>query len=184
MPGTNTSRVVRIGCRGWSRTPWAQAYYPEDMPDDWRLAYYANEADCVVVPVGEWRGTDADQVAVWAGEVGERFRFFLDAGEAGPDPGLSAALGEAFGGWLVGADTGAPGALLPLATPSGQGWAASGSVVLDVVGPDTDLRAWRARFESLREWLVQFDEVALIVGADVSPQRVRELRTLADLLFG
>jgi hypothetical protein len=71
-----------------------------------------------------------------------------------------------------------------VAAPQGKAWAAAASAVVRLAEPDADLRAWRARFEALRDWLAPFDEVALIVGAEVSPQRVRELRTLADLLFG
>jgi hypothetical protein len=183
MPGTNSSRVVRVGCRGWSGTPWAQAYYPEDLPQDWRLAYYANEADCVLVPSGQWRATDADAIAAWADDVGERFRFYLEAGAAGPDPVPPAALGEAFGGWLATAGASGPDLLLPAPSPRGRAWTATGSAVLHLDEPDADLRVWRARFESLRDWLAPYAKVALIVGAGVSPQRVRELRTLADLLF-
>lgn len=35
---------------------WANGYYPEDMPAEWQLAYYANEFRRLYVPaeLGEW----------------------------------------------------------------------------------------------------------------------------------
>ncbi len=33
---------VLLGSYDWNHLAWSQTYYPHDMPDDWRLPYYAN----------------------------------------------------------------------------------------------------------------------------------------------
>jgi len=35
-------------------TTWQEAYYPEDLPRDWRLDYYANDYSVVLLPSGNW----------------------------------------------------------------------------------------------------------------------------------
>ncbi|MEJ2575423.1 MAG: hypothetical protein P8106_01740 [Gammaproteobacteria bacterium] len=183
MPEPDDIRTVRVGCRGWQRVPWAGDYYPEDLPVDWRLAYYANEADCVLLPVAVWAGRAPDELAGWAGEVGERFRFFLEGDEQTPSPAVLAAFGRALGGWLATRPVDAAGAsMTPCAVPCGRGWARGRGALVSIDGPDRDLRGWRARFEELRGWFGGFDEVAVILGPQASPRRARELRTLAELM--
>lgn len=66
------SRVIDIGAIGWNR---GGAYYPEDLPADWRLAYYANEHDSVWVPGEAWLADEWPDTAAWREDVGEAFRF-------------------------------------------------------------------------------------------------------------
>jgi hypothetical protein len=176
MPPEDTIRIVRIGCRGWQDTPWSAGYYPEDLPEEWRLAYYANEADCVLLPAGVWADVPAGTLADWAAEVDVRFRFYLETQGAAPGPGVRGALGERLGGWL-----GDGGGMHEVPVPQGRAWAA-GRRALVRLGGDRDLRAWRTAFESLRGWMGPYAEVALIPGSEASPRRVRELRTLVELL--
>jgi hypothetical protein len=49
-----------IGACGWSHAAWSGSYYPDDIPPDWRLGYYANEFPVVLVTRAEWQRTDAD----------------------------------------------------------------------------------------------------------------------------
>lgn len=97
--------ALEIGAYGWQRVDWARDFYPEDMPDDWRLAFYANEFVCVCVPAAYWQQGGCD-VGQWIEDAHERFRFFLEIDasvcEAGAWASLAAALPR-FGGQLGGA---------------------------------------------------------------------------------
>lgn len=63
MVDTVPERRLRLGTVNWQRDSWLDDYYPDDLPDDWRLAYYANDCDCVLLPAGVWGGAAGVQVA-------------------------------------------------------------------------------------------------------------------------
>lgn len=102
-------RCVQVAARGWDHPGWVTDFYPDDLPEDWRLTYYANEFSRVVVPSEVMRGADEAMLASWADDVGERFRFFIEIPEElawslGPE-GLQhnlAVLGDKLGGVLMG----------------------------------------------------------------------------------
>ncbi|NNF96155.1 MAG: DUF72 domain-containing protein [Halobacteria archaeon] len=66
-----------IGACGWSHSNWAVDFYPEDLPLDWRLSYYANEFPVVLVTAEEWRIPEADATQ-WCEESEASFRFVLE----------------------------------------------------------------------------------------------------------
>ncbi len=41
---------VEVGAMGWA----CEAFYPEDMPSEWQLEYYANHFSAVLVPSTQW----------------------------------------------------------------------------------------------------------------------------------
>lgn len=43
-----------LGARGWLHEQWVDNYYPEDIPDEWRLGFYANEFNTLLVPWPQW----------------------------------------------------------------------------------------------------------------------------------
>ena len=45
---------VVVGARGWLHEQWIASYYPEDIPDEWRLGFYANEFNTLLVPWMQW----------------------------------------------------------------------------------------------------------------------------------
>jgi len=65
---------------GWELAGWDGTFYPEDLPHDWRLTYFANEFPAVIVPSGHWMQADTSQVSAWVEDVHDGFRFYL----AGP----------------------------------------------------------------------------------------------------
>ena len=86
-------QVIDIGVIGWDRE---DTYYPEDLPEDWRLAYYANEHDSVWIPGEAWLGERWPDTAAWHEDADEAFRFvavFDERHRALPDPG---AIGRAL----------------------------------------------------------------------------------------
>ncbi len=45
-----TEHRVLIGAADWRYPAWTGDFYPEDLPEDWRLGYYGNEFPVVGIP--------------------------------------------------------------------------------------------------------------------------------------
>jgi len=66
------------GSWGWRHPEWENdVFYPDDLPSDWRLSYYSNEFDLVVVPAEYWT-EDGYWEDDWLDDVAERFVFYID----------------------------------------------------------------------------------------------------------
>ena len=54
ISGVILKQMMNLGAYGWRHKHWSNTFYPEDLPvdadDDWRLAYYSNEFNAVLVP--------------------------------------------------------------------------------------------------------------------------------------
>jgi hypothetical protein len=74
----NPVPILNVGARGWDHDGWRSGFYPEDLPDDWRFAYYCNEFRNVLVPADYWRRYEREAAEVWIDESGEDFAFFLE----------------------------------------------------------------------------------------------------------
>jgi hypothetical protein len=71
-------RQLLIAARGWDHDGWAGSLYPEDLPSEWRLSYYANEFRAVLIPFGSWVAVSAESALHWRNEIHANFRFFLE----------------------------------------------------------------------------------------------------------
>ncbi len=69
---------VLVGSRGWDHEQWVGGFYPEDLPGDWRLTYYANAFRAVLVPADRLLDVAADEVEAWRDDVPEDFRFYFE----------------------------------------------------------------------------------------------------------
>ncbi|RUM93265.1 MAG: hypothetical protein DSZ27_00455 [Thiomicrospira sp.] len=68
-----------IGTQGWESESWLDSFYPEDMPEDWRLDYYSNFFECVLVEESVWRSWSEEMLEELADMLeGESFWFFLE----------------------------------------------------------------------------------------------------------
>lgn len=74
---------VRIGARSWNHQDWVGSFFPDDLPVEWRLSYYANEFSTVLVPVELWQETCLESLDQWREDVYENFRFVLEFSRAG-----------------------------------------------------------------------------------------------------
>ncbi len=99
-----------IGARGWDHESWVGEFYPDDLPPDWRLSYYANAFRAVLVPAEHLRQTDPNQLGEWTADVPESFAFYLEVSgglmEAlGRGPmvllELAQAIGDRLGGFVL-----------------------------------------------------------------------------------
>lgn len=66
-----------IGCRDWEPHAWEESFYPDDLPPEWRLSYYANQFRVVLVPAERLFSPDADPEH-WCTESDEGFRFICE----------------------------------------------------------------------------------------------------------
>jgi uncharacterized protein YecE (DUF72 family) len=94
MHTTPTYRCY-LGAIGWDHAAWSGAFYPEDLPPEWRLSYYNTSFECVYLPYALWSKIPLETLAAWREETLERFRFLLEPPVAvsSADKARIAALG-------------------------------------------------------------------------------------------
>ncbi len=104
-----------VGTSGFSYDAWRGTFYPEDIPADLMLAYYAERFDTVEINNTFYRTPKKSVVEGWAAGVPEGFRFVLKASrrvthvkrlkDVGEETGYVldafAAMGERLGAILV-----------------------------------------------------------------------------------
>lgn len=153
-----------VGARGWDHSGWNDIFYPGDLPEDWRLSYYANEFSGVLVPESVWRAADPGIFAEWCDDVADNFLFFLELSDSQALNRLpGAAYQEMFGPhW-----GGVPDTHMAL-VPADEKW---------------DLRRLRERFDELIAQPRGVTAPAFFLSGDPpSIDRMREARLLADML--
>jgi len=92
---------IELAAYGWERADWLTDYYPEDLPEDWRLDYYANEYRQVLVPATYWN--DSPDTSDWADLAGQGLEFYFQVGDAIPGQCLELAteLGDGLKGFVL-----------------------------------------------------------------------------------
>ncbi len=70
-----------MGAYGWLHQHWLNSFYPEDLPQDWRLGYYSNEFNTVMVPAAYWQNMHLGECEDWVDEVHADFHFFIECHE-------------------------------------------------------------------------------------------------------
>jgi len=97
--------LFKILPTGWDHPGWDGVFYPDDLPPEWRLNYFANEFSGVLVPQAMWSGLDRQRMGAWRPEVNEGFRFYLELNQAvdiATRDQVAGCLEGNFGGFLVG----------------------------------------------------------------------------------
>ena len=161
---------LRVGTCGWDLPHWQNSFYPDDLPQDWRLAYYANEFSAVLVPASIWQ---AEQVNLedWADEVGQGFRFYLQTGVKPPEKdqifGVEQALASCFGGFVE------------IHSTNNQAITINKNTAVALINmQNKDLRGWR-------EWLQQNGpslEAVFLNASDLSYKQLTDFKSLVELL--
>ncbi|QLQ31927.1 MAG: hypothetical protein HZT40_10370 [Candidatus Thiothrix singaporensis] len=62
---------------GWEPADWSLAFYPDDLPPDWRVPYYAAEFNSVLLPAGGWQAPLMD-AAFWLSELDAGFSYYVE----------------------------------------------------------------------------------------------------------
>lgn len=86
---------------GWWTLRDAADFYPQDLPGEWRLTYFANAFPAVLVPASAWQRSSLSELADWRAAVHLRFRFYLECPEPFADRPLARAV-AAFGSAVAG----------------------------------------------------------------------------------
>jgi len=68
---------LQIGTYGWLHESWSGSYYPEDLPEEWRLDYFSNVFKTALVPMSEWTLWSSDELEEIAESVEDGFNLFL-----------------------------------------------------------------------------------------------------------
>jgi uncharacterized protein YecE (DUF72 family) len=72
---------VLAGTSGYSYKEWKGSFYPEDLPADEMLRYYASRLPAVEINNTFYRMPRAEMLARWAEQVPDGFRFALKASQ-------------------------------------------------------------------------------------------------------
>ncbi len=78
--------TIQLGAYGWRHKHWSNTFYPDNLPtggtedagEDWRLTYYSNEFDTVLVPADYWQAGQEKDSENWLASVHSEFRFFVE----------------------------------------------------------------------------------------------------------
>lgn len=70
---------ILVGTSGWSYKEWKGSFYPEKLPAEGMLRFYASHFPTVEVNNSFYRIPSERVLANWAGQVPEGFRFVLKA---------------------------------------------------------------------------------------------------------
>ncbi len=181
-----------LGARDWEHPAWTRDYYPEDLPTDWRLSYYANDLPQVLVPQARWLSAGEVGCAGWLEAVGPGFRFFLEL-EPGPVPASLAACARALGpccGGVVAAQGPLPEGV---AAPLYLAWTLTKPEAPPPSSPPLalvlesaalgDLRGQRLLFEDLARGHAAQGELPLFFGGDAPSMPVLlDAKQLAELM--
>jgi uncharacterized protein YecE (DUF72 family) len=68
---------LTLAAYGWSPMDWGKAFYPDDLPKDWRISYYGNEFKTVLLTAQDWMQT-AVQASHWQSDLPADFSFYVE----------------------------------------------------------------------------------------------------------
>lgn len=192
MSGDGTFHALRLAAVHDGTSPAWQSFYPEGLPEDWRLAYYAHQWKDLLFPAAEWALRCRD--LGWIGEIPDGMRVYL---EPAPRPdGACAALVEALGHRLGGLLEADPARTWPPAVAgrvlrsaplpkidgvrTGACFAGAGERAL-VLEPEAGLgpRQWRALLESLHASMAAGQDAVAFFR--VSPAELEQAVTILRL---
>ncbi len=69
---------LMVGTIGWDHDDWVGGFYPDDLPDDWRFAYYSNDYRAALATADHVRPESMAQIADWAEDCDDAFRFVIE----------------------------------------------------------------------------------------------------------
>lgn len=93
------TRNAYLGSDDWRHKEWIGDFYPDDMPEEWRLAFYSSQYSCVWLNHACWARIGASEWEDWINETRAGFCFLLERpreNEAGLDELLGASQGRAL----------------------------------------------------------------------------------------
>ena len=161
---------IRVGACHWDHEHWQKRFYPEDLPEDWRLSYYANEFSAVLLPTSVLRCNE-EQLESWGEDAGEGFRFFA-VEDTEPQPGVNTlSFPETFAHCFAG--------YVDLKSSKHTDIKIDKKSAVAVINVSSkDLRGWR-------EWLQQNASglrAIFLNDSSLTYQQLNDFKTLVELL--
>jgi len=100
------SESLKVGSYGWRHDHWQPEFYDNELPEDWRLTFYANEFSAVLVPASYL--DESRDIEQWCEDVHQDFRFYIEWPQQpdAPDSLLQEleSMGDQLGGILLSSD--------------------------------------------------------------------------------
>jgi len=182
-----------VAAYGWQDKAWG-AFYPADLPEEWRLDYYANLYPTIVVPAAEWRGQEDATLRSWLEDAPAGFLLFWEVeSDAAAQRILElyrSAEVSVPGGWLLLPDVDVAdvsqqrlAALAPLMACQALGECVGKSVRLLPIAEENDLRQLRQQIDALKADGVETLVLLVKPGAGAE-QALAQLHTLCQLYGG
>jgi len=169
------ARFGYVAARDWDHAAWSGGFYPEDLPAEWRLTFYANEFPAVIVPAAAWGEDPAQQARQWVADTPEGFGFLVEGD-------LPAGVEEALAERLVAAIGPGEGELPRLAWPEpGEVTTAGGIALTRLAAGDATPPALRVAWEAL-SGSGAVAGFLVIEGAAEVPEALERARTVAELM--
>ena len=81
-PMTHGPAPLLIGARGYAHARWRGAFYPHDLPREWRFLFYSHRYPAVLMPAQSW-GQDPARLTLFGDEAPTDFRVVLEVTEKG-----------------------------------------------------------------------------------------------------
>jgi len=183
---------LRIGSYGWKHKAWQDSFYPEDLPEDWQLTYYANEYSSVLIPTHYLLGDECD-IEQWQDDVPDAFRFYLQWPETEVDDDSVLKKLPLFGDQLA-------GVLIPRQRPLGldipvyywqgsdiqkQVWQPNNAAQSGVAGirlGKSDLKTQKNELKQFQENTTKGLKTVFLMDDNLDIQQLNEFKTLVELL--
>ena len=53
----------------WRHAVLEKGFYPEDLPEDWRMDYFLGQFGCAIIPAADWMGAESEDVEDFLAEL-------------------------------------------------------------------------------------------------------------------
>jgi uncharacterized protein YecE (DUF72 family) len=85
----NEKPSILIGAWGFDHDGWTPAFYPEELPNDWRFAYYSNWFRALLLPAETPLRFGRAALEEWTQDADSEFRFVVELPLAAVDAALA-----------------------------------------------------------------------------------------------
>ena len=72
---------IITGAINWQHAQWLGQYYPQDLPTDWQLDFYANEFDAILISYSVCHSLVKDELSGLLGDLPEKFIVFFEVND-------------------------------------------------------------------------------------------------------
>lgn len=177
----------------WESPKWGAGYYPEGLPESWRLAYYSNDFPSVMLPSARWVSADEGTWEGWLTDTPDAFRFYLQLAPGSDPARIPERVRRRLTGRLslVGPEKAArrrphrPAGMAVFCRVADAGPAVRPPCLPAVTPPDSgacELRATRDWLNGLQRRFANRSVLVILEGRRATPEALRRWWELAWLL--